>query len=310
MKKAWLNLAFSLSIWVLGLLITIFSIEYFIYGLVFGVIVSGLGLTSIFILLHEAAHGAFADKKTNNIVGHFLSLITFYPYNGWMISHNKHHSYVDNLEKDPNWPVYTTNKFEESNIIVKTWVRMTRGLLFPLESVRYMLKNSLIFGGENVKERELKSIWFSNILVLAFLSLSLPVIYYFFGIIGLFSLWFLPLVIMHTLIALTTLLHHTSPEIKVFNSDNWSKEESNLLGTVHVNYPRWLEIIIHDFNIHIPHHVSTAVPSYNLRNAYQSLKVKYGDIMPEHDLTLNHIVKVLDNCKLYDMDEDRFVKFR
>ncbi len=310
MKKAWLNLGLSLSIWTVGILITLLSLEFFIYGAFLGVIISGVGLTSIFILLHEAAHGAFADKKTNNIVGHFLSLITFYPYNGWMISHNKHHSYVDNLEKDPNWPVYTPEKFKEGSVFLRTWVRMTRSLLFPLESVRYMLKNSLIFGGEGVKEREVKAIWFSNILVLVFSILILPVIYYFFSIIGLITLWLIPLIIMHSLIALTTLLHHTSPEIKVFNSKNWSKEESNLLGTVHVNYPRWLEIIIHDFNIHIPHHVSTAIPSYHLKPAYNSLKEKYGDIMPEHNLTFSHIIQVLDNCKLYDMEEDRFVRFR
>lgn len=39
-----------------------------------------------------------------------------------------------------------------------------------------------------------------------------------------------------------------------------------------------IEILCHDINVHIPHHVSSKIPSYNLRAAHQSLKENWGKV--------------------------------
>ncbi|KAF3775110.1 fatty acid desaturase, partial [Nymphaea thermarum] len=41
-------------------------------------------------------------------------------------------------------------------------------------------------------------------------------------------------------------------------------------------YPLGIEILCHDINVHIPHHISPRIPNYNLRAAHQSLKEKWG----------------------------------
>jgi hypothetical protein len=52
-----------------------------------------------------------------------------------------------------------------------------------------------------------------------------------------------------------------------------------LAGTVDCEYPRWVEFLCHDISVHVPHHVSSKIPWYNLRKANDSLKQNWGEYM-------------------------------
>lgn len=39
-----------------------------------------------------------------------------------------------------------------------------------------------------------------------------------------------------------------------------------------------IEILCHDINVHIPHHISSRIPSYNLRAAHKSLQENWGKV--------------------------------
>jgi len=65
-----------------------------------------------------------------------------------------------------------------------------------------------------------------------------------------------------------TLVHHTKQNLSA--ADQWQEVSAQLSGTVHCDYP-WVEVLCHDINVHIPHHISTAIPSYNLL-AHRSLQ--------------------------------------
>lgn len=39
-----------------------------------------------------------------------------------------------------------------------------------------------------------------------------------------------------------------------------------------------IETLCHDINVHIPHHISSRIPSYNLRAAHQSLRDNWGKV--------------------------------
>ena len=45
-----------------------------------------------------------------------------------------------------------------------------------------------------------------------------------------------------------------------------------LAGTIHCDYPSWIEFLCFDINVHVPHHVNSKIPWYNLRNATDSLR--------------------------------------
>ena len=62
-----------------------------------------------------------------------------------------------------------------------------------------------------------------------------------------------------------TLVHHTLPDIHFSEPEDWDEAQAQLFGTVHCEYPFGVEFLCHHINVHIPHHLSTAIPSYNLR---------------------------------------------
>ena len=41
-----------------------------------------------------------------------------------------------------------------------------------------------------------------------------------------------------------------------------------------------IEFLTHDINVHVPHHVSSKIPWYNLRRATDSLRENWGEVSP------------------------------
>ncbi|HEY9658531.1 MAG TPA: fatty acid desaturase, partial [Allocoleopsis sp.] len=48
-----------------------------------------------------------------------------------------------------------------------------------------------------------------------------------------------------------------------------------------------------------PHHLSTAIPSYNLRMAHQSLRENWGERLYECKFSWSLMKKITDQCHLY-----------
>jgi omega-6 fatty acid desaturase (delta-12 desaturase) len=63
--------------------------------------VQGLVCTGIWILAHEAGHGAFSvHRKLNDVVGWTLHSALMVPYFSWKFSHHRHHRFTGHMEKD------------------------------------------------------------------------------------------------------------------------------------------------------------------------------------------------------------------
>jgi omega-6 fatty acid desaturase (delta-12 desaturase) len=63
--------------------------------------VQGLVCTGIWILAHEAGHGAFSvHRRLNDAVGWALHSALLVPYFSWKFSHHRHHRFTGHMEKD------------------------------------------------------------------------------------------------------------------------------------------------------------------------------------------------------------------
>jgi hypothetical protein len=51
-----------------------------------------------------------------------------------------------------------------------------------------------------------------------------------------------------------------APHIPFKEGKEWNAAKSQLSGTVHCNYPAWVEFLCHDISWHVPHHVSSNIP--------------------------------------------------
>lgn len=61
----------------------------------------GLVGTGLWILAHEAGHGAFSRySKLNDLVGWITHSVLLVPYFSWKFSHQRHHLFAGHLDKD------------------------------------------------------------------------------------------------------------------------------------------------------------------------------------------------------------------
>ena len=59
-------------------------------------VVMALVVSALFVVGHDAAHGAlFSSKRMNSTVAHLAFLPSFHVYEGWILGHNRvHHPYT------------------------------------------------------------------------------------------------------------------------------------------------------------------------------------------------------------------------
>jgi omega-6 fatty acid desaturase (delta-12 desaturase) len=138
--------------------------------------------------------------------------------------------------------------------------------------------------------------------VLVFAAIAFPTLIWTTGVWGFVKFWLLPWLGYHFWMSTFTLVHHTAADVQFYPDECWSAAESQLAGTVHCDYPRWVEILCHDINVHVPHHISVAVPSYNLRKAHASLVKNWGDSVIERRFSWKLMKEIVDHCHLYHPD--------
>ncbi|WP_343039264.1 fatty acid desaturase [Sodalinema gerasimenkoae] len=51
-------------------------------------------------------------------------------------------------------------------------------------------------------------------------------------------------------------------------------------------FPGIIEFLCHDINVHVPHHLSTAIPWYNLRSAYEVIQREWGQYTVERTFSV------------------------
>lgn len=142
----------------------------------------------------------------------------------------------------------------------------------------------------------------------AFVAIGWPLIIWKTGLVGWIKFWLMPWLGYHFWMSTFTMVHHTAPHIPFKASDKWDAAQAQLNGTVHCNYPRWIEILCHDINVHIPHHISPRIPSYNLRAAHKSLQENWGKYLNEATWNWRLMKTIMTVCHVYS-EEQNYVSF-
>ena len=122
--------------------------------------------------------------------------------------------------------------------------------------------------------------------------------------------WLLPALGFHAWMALYTFLHHTADDIVFLDADRWTPIAGQLDGTVNCLAPRWLSFLHLNIDVHIPHHVTTSVPSYHLRAANDAIRnSEFGARMTERPLTVSYLRRTVRSCQLWRNDHDSYARF-
>lgn len=294
-RKAWLSLSLNVIAVALGYA-GIASLPGFL--LPFAWLFTGTALTGFFVIAHDCGHRSFAKRRwVNDCVGHVLMLPLIYPFHSWRILHNCHHIHTNKLPIDNAWHPWTTEAYEGKNFLLRGIYRALRGYFWWIASIAHWA--GLHFNLSKFAPRDRNKVKVSIAAVAIFAVIFFPTLLMTTGIWGVVKFWLLPWLVYHFWMSTFTLVHHTAPKIQFRPAETWSAAEAQLAGTVHCTYPRWVEILCHDINVHIPHHISVAIPAYNLRLAHESLRQNWGSYMQESQFSWALMKEIVEQCHLY-----------
>ncbi len=295
--KAWTQLIQNVLMVVIGY----GTIVYFpVYLLPIAWIFTGTALTGFFVIGHDCGHRSFAKRRwVNDLIGHIFMLPLIYPFHGWRIHHNHHHKHTNNIEEDNAWAPWTQESYGNLDKPMQIFYQGLRGRLWWIGSIAHWAV--LHFNWNRVEDqKQREEIRFSALLVIITAAIAFPIIIGTLGVWGFVKFWLLPWLVYHFWMSTFTIVHHTLPEIPFRVRANWNEAQAQLFGTVHCDYPKWVEFLCHDINVHIPHHISTAIPSYNLRLAHEILKQKWGNALHQTRFSWDLMKRISDECHLYD----------
>ncbi len=257
----------------------------------------GLVLVGLFVIGHDCGHGAFSrHRRLNALLGYAVMSPMVNGFHTWRLTHNHHHAFTQLRGQEVDWGAYLQTEDELSQ---RTWRRdliIRLGYALPLGIFLWIGWNTLRRGvmvrgviGEDRYRKERRALLISNGIMLG-CQLAITV-----GLLSLGGVWALvkchsiPATIAGIFGAFIVAAGHASPQSLVFDEGDWTSARGQLSSTYNVRFPRIIEWLICDINVHIPHHVSVRIPWYRLRAANDALKESWPDLVQERRFSLREL---------------------
>eukprot|EP00189_Rhodosorus_marinus_P008534 CAMPEP_0184753044 /NCGR_PEP_ID=MMETSP0315-20130426/43896_1 /TAXON_ID=101924 /ORGANISM="Rhodosorus marinus, Strain UTEX LB 2760" /LENGTH=408 /DNA_ID=CAMNT_0027232407 /DNA_START=574 /DNA_END=1800 /DNA_ORIENTATION=+ len=309
-RKSWLHVLVTAVAVPLSLVAVHFSPWYL---LPFAWFLAGTAATGIFVIGHDAGHNSFSkNQKLNDIVGNASLSMLIYPFEPWRIQHNIHHRNTNMLRDrdDPDgfvadnaWQPLQKSMFRglsRPKAFVKALTLVWTTLWYQLSILHWV---NYHFNPKKFTKKQLPKVKVSWLCCAIFAGIAFPTLFAIGGPWAFVKFWLMPWLGYHFWMSAFTLIHHTAPHIQFTEKSEWNAAKAQLSGTVHCDFPRWIEILCHDINVHIPHHVSTRIPSYNLKAAHESIRKNWGPYINETSFSLKLCDEIVSNCHVYDDGE-------
>lgn len=298
--KAWRSVAVSVSAYALGLAM-IAQAPWYLLPLAWAW--TGTAITGFFVIGHDCAHRSFCKNKlVEDAVGTLAFLPLIYPYEPWRIKHDRHHAKTNMLGEDTAW----------HPVVRADWAAMPPPLRAALELGMGPLRAWASIGHwalwhfdlRKYRVSEIPRVKVSLAAVAAFVALGWPAIVAATGVAGWLKFWLMPWLGYHFWMSTFTMVHHTAPHIPFKTAQDWNAAAAQLGGTVHCQYPAWVELLCHDISVHIPHHLSQKIPSYNLRKAHAALRQHWGPHLNEAKWNWRLMKTIFTRCHIYDQEQN------
>lgn len=299
--RAWSALFLTISGMVLGFTCVAVAPWYLLPVAWF---MAGTASTGLFVLGHDCGHGIFHEKRwVNDLIGHVVLTPLIYPFEPWRIMHNLHHLHTNKLNKDTGWHPITVEKAMEQGPAAYNVLKVFQGTPLKLWlSVVHWLK--LHFDPASFTPKQLKKVYVSWAVCFVFAASLWTWLIATMGVWGWVKFWLMPWMGYHFWMSTFTLVHHTAPHIPFRTEDKYHGAQAKLGGTVHCDFPKWVEVLCHDINVHVPHHLSAKIPFYHLRAATDSLRKNWGEYMTECTFNWRMMRNFFTEIHLYEVEKE------
>ncbi|WP_195210404.1 fatty acid desaturase [Actinomarinicola tropica] len=283
-------------------------------------VLAGLAISGLFVVGHDAAHGAlFASKRLNGVVGRLAMLPSFHVYEGWILGHNRvHHQYTVRQGFDFVWHPYTAEQYRAMSRFQRLrhrfeWSWLGAGAYYTRE----VWWNRMMVG--EVPKRFVEPIHRDRRLVWSWFVVVVAATAAFGWVDGgslLAAVWtpvkvvVVPFLAFQFIIGSVVHVHHIAPDIRWWPRREWTKFKGQMEGTTILRAAPGLNLFFHWIMVHIPHHVDVRIPMYRLELAAEAIKEAFPDTVHDEKLRFRDFIANTRVCKLYDFEAGHWLSYR
>ncbi len=273
-------------------------------------IVTALAISALFIIGHDAAHGAlFSSKRLNYVIGQAAMLPSLHVYEAWVFGHNRiHHGHTVREVMDYVWHPATPESYRgmtpAQRLVHRVkWSWLGAGVYYGWD---IWWKNMMRFEAPakiaNDVNRDRRIVWaYAAVVNVGLLAAGAAT---YGGVGGALWMWFkvfaVPFVLWNYVIGIAVYVHHISPDIAWQSRREWTRFKGQMEGTTILHVPAWVNFFLHNIMLHVPHHVDMRIPFYRLPEACDVIRKSFGDVVREKRFGFADYLRTTHACKLYD----------
>lgn len=225
----------------------------------------GLTYLSLWLIGHDCGHNSFSNnRKINQWVGSIATSFMLMSYENFRRSHNMHHSFIGNIEKDEAFGP----KAKRKDFLLQRLIRSTVLIPFLVYLISILLPSLTKTPGyvnyfwPDKTENSIKSFVFvvAYILLLLFIACFISFSCFLFaGII--------PILVSWSFFLVTTFLNHTGEHTVWYPNEIWSYDKG-VVNSINLSYGPVIDYFLIGLGRdHFAHHINPSIPHYKLKEA-------------------------------------------
>ena len=254
-------------------------------------LIYGAVLLGFFLVGHECGHTSFSKYSwVNQIVGHLCMAPFFNGFHTWVLTHNHHHTRTQIRGEDVDWSSHLVTDEELAQMNWKDNFAIKLGYSIPFGIFFWIFWNAIQRGSRvrpmlrpNIYERNRTVLNRSNRLMILCTTSVYALFWVQTGFWGMILYHHIPISIASLLGGIMVSIGHANINSIWFEQKNWSPIRGQLVSTYDYRFPKWLEFLVLNINIHIPHHLCVRIPWYHLKKAASLLQKEFPDIYQNHN---------------------------
>lgn len=280
---------------------------------------AGLAVSGLFVLGHDASHGAlFESRRVNRVVARMCMAPSVHVEAAWDLGHNRiHHGYTTRQGFDFVWHPTTAEEYRQLGRMARLrhrieWSCFGSGAYF-LRVVWWEKMWRFSAPGKRHGAIVRDKITLASVMAVVVAAAAT------FAAIEsgwLHAIWMpvklfvVPFLIFVQVIGWAVYVHHIAPDIRWWTRREWSQFKGQMESTTVLHLPRIVNRLwFHNIFIHVPHHVDTRIPFHRLPSAAAAIGAAYPGTVRTSRLSMREYLRVTRACKLYDFEAGNWSRY-
>lgn len=280
---------------------------------------AGLGVAGLFVLGHDASHGALLpSRRANTIVARVCMAPSAHVEAAWDLGHNRiHHGYTTRQGFDFVWHPLTVEEYRALGRLGRLrhrieWSWLGSGAYY-LRTVWWEKMWRFAAPGKRRAEIDRGKLVLGAVIAAAIgtaavigaltggwvAAVWLP-----------FKLFVVPFLIFVQIIGWTVYVHHIAPDIRWWPRREWTQYKGQMEATTVLQFPAVIDRLwFHHIFVHVPHHVDVRIPFHQLPAAAAAIAEAYPDTVVPERFSIRNFLGAAKACKLYDFEAGRWLPY-